>query len=239
MLPDVTAIMLVDGRHDMTARAVQSFMAQTYPEDKRYLLIWDTGDPHYAPPFVYDPHGIEIWHRQRGPSIGALRNAANKEARGEIIIHFDSDDLSHPNRIAEQVALLKSSGAECVGYNEMLFWDTATEHTFSDERGVGTAWLYTGPSDQYCLGTSMCYWRETWERNPFADTNAGCDDLYWHGRGLRMVAHPAWGPIPMPVSPRIIAAIHGGNTCAAIDPTSTDWRRMPEWDSTCRRLMCA
>ena len=40
----------------------------------------------------------------------------------DILIHWDDDDYSHPNRIAEQVALLKSSGADVVGFSEMLSW---------------------------------------------------------------------------------------------------------------------
>ena len=268
--PTVCAVLLANGREGMVARAVRSFHTQTYPNLE--LLIFDSGAGQYSPAESWLRNVSHVdartmggckevnrWQGWKNSTIGELRNKANAIRKSDIICHFDSDDWSHPNRIAEQVALLQSSGAECVGYNEMLFWDTATEHTFSDERGVGTAWLYTGPSDQYCLGTSMCYWRKTWERNPFADTNAGCDDLYWHGRGLRMVAYPASGgmkcePVeiertpgaswrefePGPITytdPRMVAAIHGSNTCAAIDPTSTDWRRAPEWDAYCRERM--
>jgi hypothetical protein len=219
--PTVYAMMLCHGRPEMARRALECFAAQTY--ECKVLSVWE------AP-----------------GSIGKLRNQANARAEADIIIHWDDDDWSHPNRIAEQVALLQSSGAECVGYNEMLFWrcprgdelgaspkgcDTASHAP----RDSGEAWLYTGPSAQYCLGTSMCYWRETWEQNPFEDTNAGCDDLYWHGRGLRMVAESS--VLMADAQPRMIAAIHGGNTCAAIDPTSTDWRRMPEWDAYCSERM--
>ena len=66
--------------------------------------------------------------RYEQATIGTkLRNFAG-EANGpawmpEILIHWDDDDYSHPNRIAEQVALLQSSGADAtVGFREMLFW---------------------------------------------------------------------------------------------------------------------
>ena len=216
--PTVYAVMLCHGRPEMARRALECFAAQTY--ERKVLSVWE------AP-----------------GSIGKLRNQANSQTVADIIVHWDDDDWSHPNRIAEQVALLQSSGAECVGYNEMLFWNVSRKpkHQPFEFEPPGEAWLYTGPSDQYCLGTSMCYWRETWERNPFRDTNAGCDDLYWHGRGLRMVGVPAFGFNTAiqgePKVPRMIAAIHDGNTCAAIDPTSADWRRVPEWDAYCRARM--
>ncbi len=230
--------MLANGRPEMVRRAVKSFRAQTY-ENKF----------------------ITVWHNEGKQSIGALRNEANAfSVNVDIICHWDSDDWSHPNRIAEQVALLQSSGAECVGYNEMLFWDVTKPNACGvagawarGKQDSGEAWIYRSNisthTENYAIGTSMMYWRSTWEKFQFPDYSAGCDDLRWASgdsktgvRAVKIVSAPAWGnmrcePIELPYidgdrvrriepgpityeNPRMIASIHSGNTCAKIDSTS-------------------
>ena len=115
--PTVCAVMLTRNRPDMARRAVRSFESQTY-QNKR-LVIWDTV---CGPTVRHAGHFQHCTIGDAGESIGKLRNQANALCREDIIIHFDDDDVSHPNRIAEQVAHLQASGAECVGYREMLFW---------------------------------------------------------------------------------------------------------------------
>jgi glycosyltransferase involved in cell wall biosynthesis len=165
-------------------------------------------------------------------SIGELRNEANAFAGTDIIAHWDSDDWSHPNRLAEQVALLTASypdrPPEAVSYNEMLFWDT------SPGQFCG-AWLYRSPNPLCPIGTSLAYWRRSWEKQPFANRNIG-EDLEWWSRVRGVMASSmrarAWE------APRMIAAIHGGNTVPnPINPESREWKRVPEWDSYCRGVM--
>lgn len=227
--PLVTAVMLVDGRHGMAARAVQSFMRQTYPRDRRYLLMWDSGDPHYAPPFVYDFHGIEIWHRKRGGAIGFMRNAAIAESKGEIIIQWDSDDVSSDDRITEQVELLESSGADAVGYSEMFFADTRD--------GKCNAWCYRHPHPHYLIGTSLAFHRRVWEAKPFpdlpkpGDPQSACEDTVWQ-YGLKCVAvSAATDP------PKMIATVHGANTRLVIDPHCCEWTRRTDWDEKLRGIL--
>lgn len=229
-LPSVTAVMLVNGRPAMVARAVQSFMAQTYLN--KYLLIWDTGEPKYAPPFVYDPHGIEIWHRKAGPNIGALRNAAIAEARGDVVVTMDSDDASHAYRIQEQVSLLMASGTDAVGFNQILFWDSVRSE----------AWLYTSPKLDVVPGGTLAFWRRTWEQKRFQNVKFGEDTIFQTGMRVAAVSGvPGLAVNMMNIDvanePRFIAHIHGANTSSIITPTVRDWRRVPECDEICRERM--
>ncbi len=232
--PTVACVMLANGRPEMVNRAVKSFRAQTYPD--RVLI-------------QYDNDG--------GKSIGTLRNTANSLTGCDIICHWDSDDWSHPDRISEQVALLQSSGAECVGYDEMLFWDSTPKARMAQEIGPqvkledpgGQAWLYRADMKNYVVGTSMCYWRNTWERFPFPDYSEGCDDLRWSSGDTRtgMRAVKIVGAAIQPDravendGPRMIAGIHGGNTCAKIAAQGKTWEkvwtRVPDWDAYCREAM--
>ncbi len=262
--PTVAAVMLANGRPEMVARAAKSFRAQTY--ERKRLLVYDTGADAGATGDIR--HRLQhtkgegyAYERSASYSIGTLRNRANTCIRADILIHFDSDDWSHPNRIAEQVALLQSSGAECVGYDEMLFWREPRHATEQEIRAAGLhpspgveirdigliidgeAWLYRSQLRDYAIGTSMCYWRKTWERHPFPDRSEGCDDLYWHTGGrvkiasMSSLSHDSWMIPGWNMSPRMIASIHGGNTCAEIDASVCEWRRVPEWDEYCRREM--
>ena len=110
--PLVCAVCLVNGRESMVKRAVASFRAQTY--ERKCILILDSGWPRVPIPACEGMFLISGCEGDlAGLSVGRLRNTALVYAldplKADIICHFDSDDWSHPNRIAEQVALLQSS----------------------------------------------------------------------------------------------------------------------------------
>jgi len=183
--PTVCCVLLVNGREAMVRRAIASFRAQTY--EKKKLVIWDTGDKPALSLGEWDP---EMWYAREPAfnTIGALRNEANSVATqfgADLIAHFDSDDVSHPLRLEEQVALLEASGKLMVGYNELLFWDTrycdGCGKPLRECRCVpnqGASWLYSNPNASWCCDASRLYRRELWERNPFPDAPHG-DQRWW------------------------------------------------------------
>lgn len=244
--PLVACVMLVNGRPEMVRRAVESFRAQMY--ERKRLYVYDTG----ALPCTDSlPDGFPdfniMYHRglNRCESIGKLRNAANwwgarptamDSPDAEVIAHWDSDDLSHPQRLAEQVALLQSSGAEAVGYNEALFWHESAlndQHPMWDRTDrPGEAWIYSKMTRWDVVGASLCYWRQTWEQVPFQDTNQGEDVAFWKRVDSMGVSGIGDG------LPRIICAIHSDSTTKGTPvPNSPQWRRAPEYDEYCRDKM--
>ena len=254
--PTVCAVMLTADRPELARRAVECFRRQTY--QRKYLAVWDSGVKASS----IEAGDDELWIRETpsGEPIGTLRNSLVRVCGpADIIVHLDDDDWSHPNRIAEQVALLQSSGADCVGYREMLFSRRMVSRMMCDSFGGEgpdgrievdryEAWLYSNPNPGYALGTSLCYWRETWERKPFAATSKG-EDLQFI-TGLKCVGRSSIeGCAPGSIAeaePRMIARIHGSNTSTAYDPRKMEaesrlanplWRRVPEWDEHCRSVM--
>ena len=252
-------MMLTADRPELARRAVECFRRQTYPAKR--LLIYDTSkaeiewpEDYYEDDDVVVIESKDTDHHGNAKTIGYLRNRAIAFwTEYPIICHWDDDDYSHPNRIAEQVALLESSGADVVGYREMLFWreDSSAECICPDEpcphNSPGEAWLYSNPDPRYALGTSLCYWRKTWERKPFEATSQGEDVRFCTGLkcvGVRGIGSPivAEDHPPDQDTPRMIARIHGGNTStayrpelmAAIERQGGEWKRAPEWDSYCR-----
>ena len=236
-LPSVCAIMLADGRQAMVERAVHSYLgshsdlrSRLYPHaGQPALLIFDTGTPHL--PTI--SCGNVIVHvkaeRLAGDCIGTLRNHAAELARSaDILIHWDSDDWSHPARLAEQVEALQ--GYRVTGYHSMLFWDETKRQCFR----------YKG-APNFLIGTSLCYWRETWKATPFPELNAG-EDTAWQ-KGLRKHAVSS-----IDKEPRMIASIHASNTTCkvvydldrktgAMKPHRPEWTRAEEWDAHCAEVM--
>lgn len=257
--PSACATLLTADRPEMTRQAIECFRAQTY-ENKR-LLILDTGKSRNDAHVYIGNHGQPenerlLWNPAAKETIGELRNLAASMTDADIIVTFDSDDWSHPNRIAEQVALLKSSGADVVGYNSMLFWREPQEcecgalPRHKDRGDTGEAWLYSNSNPQYALGTSLCYWRHVWERKPFEATSMGEDDRFLRGLKVAPVTSifDKSGPPPdfagiagawaRGAAPRMIARIHTSNTSTAYSPRkmekAREWRRVSEWDKYCQ-----
>lgn len=244
MEPLVTCVLLTADRPAMTARAVCSFLAQTY--ERKVLVIFDSGTQAQMDSEFCGASTNPVYVRAeqfRGSSIGALRNAANELCQGtDIIAHWDSDDWSHPYRLAEQVDLLQASRADAVGYHDMVFW----------QRYVGEAYLYcyspARDANSYALGTSLTYWRRTWERNKFIDTRehggkerGGEDNRFV--RAVRCVSEHSFRYEPgttmsAEVEPRMIAEIHGSNSVQEPGVLVGDnFTRVPEWDAYCRERM--
>jgi hypothetical protein len=229
MTPHVTCVCLTADRQQYTDRAVKCFLAQTYPN--KSLLIWDSGELLYEPPEL--PAGSRYVEVERGPAdtIGSLRNSANDVVLGDIIAHWDSDDYSHPLRLAWQIARLKEEGdridkpkAQVVGYSTMLFWRKSDQ----------TAWLFRHATPGYCVGTSLMYWRKTWEANPFLELNVG-EDFTWLrdkvGYGNSASVEGFFHD-----EPAMVAEIHESNTTIQTIPGDS-WIRKPEWDERLKELM--
>lgn len=224
----------------MARQAVEAFRRQTYQNKK--LLVWNSGTQLHDEGLT----GPDQWQvrstNPAGDTIGQLRNSAIRYALeqiryAEIIVTFDDDDISHPNRIAEQIQLLQSSGADVVGYSEALFW---REPFLGAPGGPGQAWRYTSRNANKPLGTSLCYWRRTWERKPFQATSHGEDDKFL--AGLKVLSLSSrdcdWSELSPEGHPRMVCRIHPGNTSSAYDPKkmarAKEWQRVPQWDEHCR-----
>ena len=152
----VSAILPTRDRPELTQQAIRSFLSQTY-ENKELIIVDDQDRPSLLQ-IPSDPR-IHYFREMQRP-LGTKRNRCCFLAHGEIICHFDSDDWSEADRIADQVKRLEQSGKEATGYYSMLFFDENND----------PQWGYHELAPQYeALGTSLCYSRQWWEQNPFVD----------------------------------------------------------------------
>ena len=176
MQPLVTIIIPTTlARKEFNDQIIKDYRAQDYPNKE---VLFDYG------------HGC----------IGEKRNRLCKAAKGEIIIHFDSDDRYKPDWISRQVRLLLESEADMVGISQFKMID------YNADEG----WMYTyvAMGVDYVAGATLCYRRSYWENNKFAEIQVGEDVVFSYGRTN--------GYIPKVVSGDYIdgflCTMHEGNT---------------------------
>lgn len=196
----VSAIMPTRGRPEMAARAVEYFDAQTWPE-KELVILDDPG----MPSFLNGIDRADIQYYRISGQVGSKRNICCARARGEVIIHWDDDDISSPDRMADQVERLISSGKSVTGYSAMRF-------------AGSDVWEYRG-GPECTLGTSLCYRRDWWRAHPFPTLQVG-EDGEFVGSALRMGQLTA-----VDAGDLMTASIHPGNTSPR-QLSGSNWRRL-------------
>lgn len=133
--PLVSCLMVSRGRLFPARWAIECFQRQTYA-NRELLVVLDDPD---CPLIAYldglgDPRIRWLLSAGQRP-LGALRNLAVEQARGEYVCQWDDDDLYSPDRIAVQMAVLKSTGfVACVLRRWTLWWPEAAKLALSGVR---------------------------------------------------------------------------------------------------------
>ena len=115
--------------------------------------------------------------------IGAKRNLACEQVRGELVVHWDDDDWSAPRRLRYQVETFQTRPrtSTCRGLRTVFFCDPAT----------GQAWRYEYPAGRRAPGSP--------------DTSFAIDkSCLWQGQPKRVGA--------LLDSSFYVALVHPGNT---------------------------
>lgn len=192
--PLVSCLMLTCNRRPLVPQAIKHFLRQDYPD--RELLVVDDGSDTVRDLVPSDPRiryiGLDAKH-----TIGAKRNLACEEARGEIVVHWDDDDWMASWRLSYQVAGLLQAHADICGLARLLFYDAAADR----------AWRYIYPdgSRPWLSGGTLCYTRDFWRRNPFANINVGEDARFvWTDQAKQM--------LDLSNDTFYVALVHSGNT---------------------------
>lgn len=182
----VSCIMPTKDRRPFIARAVECFFAQTY--EKKQLVVLDNGEP--IADLLPKDSRIKYARMPGKQTTGALRNLCCQLADGEFIAHWDDDDWSHPDRLAEQVEALGDK--QVTGYRSIFFHGPGSE-----------AYRYTGPK-QFAVGASLLYRRAWWQGNRFPAQQVGEDSAFVTKAAAVIVVTDGCG--------RLVASTHAGNT---------------------------
>lgn len=204
--PLVSCIMPTRNRRNFARDSIQLFLRQDYAN--RELVIIDDGTDAIADLVPRDDR-IRYIRRDPALTIGAKRNLACSEARGELIAHWDDDDWYPSWRLSTQVRALLGNSADVCGSSRIYFRDAKS----------GAAWEYCYPSASgWLAGTTLLYRKSFWERNRFTETNNGEDSAFVAAR-VPKVLHD------LADSSLCVALLHDRNT--ATRPAGSLWKRCP------------
>ena len=186
----MTCLCLTKDRRRWLPQAIACFQRQTH-KDAELLILADGEDVRDLLPA--DDSRVRLIHLENALNVGDKRNFGCERAAGQVIAHWDDDDHSEPERLADQLRRLDESGKSVTGYHSMRFTDG--EHW----------WKYRGTVN-YALGTSLCYRRQWWRANRFRSVQVGEDNQF-------VIAAFAAGELAsVDAGELMFATIHPGNT---------------------------
>ena len=122
--PRVTVLMPVFNGERYLREAIDSILAQTFRDFE--LLIIDDGSTDGSEKIILSLHDARIRYISNGTNRGltATLNRGIKAARGEYIARMDCDDISLPERLAQQIAHLDSNPACAMVAAKAILIDT-------------------------------------------------------------------------------------------------------------------
>lgn len=105
MSPLLSVILPVYNREAFVADAIQSILDQTYGDFE--LIIVDDGSTDSSLEIVkgFPDRRIRILQNEKNSGVSAARNKGIREANGKFLAFMDSDDISAPQRLREQLDL--------------------------------------------------------------------------------------------------------------------------------------
>ncbi len=173
--PLVSCIMPTHNRRCFVAQAIAYFLRQDYPNKE--LIILDDGIDAVEDLIPTDKCITYLRLSQR-LTVEAKRNMACEQAKGSIIAHWDDDDWHAPQRLSYQVEALLRQNVDFCGINKPLFYDPTNRRAWQ--------YLYSAGPKIWLSGSTLCYKRDFWASNRFANLNVGEDARFvWssqHGR---------------------------------------------------------
>jgi glycosyltransferase involved in cell wall biosynthesis len=173
--PLVTCIMPTYNRRAFVPQAIRCFLRQDY--ENAELLIVDDGTDCVAD-CVPETDRIRYIRLERRLTIGAKRNFACEQARGEFIVHWDDDDWYPNDRVSRQVAALRER--DISGSSRIYYYDVANSK----------AWEYrfANSNAAWVGGNTLAYRKSYWARHRFPDVQVGEDSRFVWSSGGRSIA---------------------------------------------------
>lgn len=121
--PLVSCVMPTGDRREWALQAIRYFQRQSW--GARELVIVDDGREGLEGDLPCDPR-IRYIRRDQRMTIGAKRNLACDHARGDYVVLWDDDDWHGPERIARQLAPIRSGRAQLTALQHAPFLEVAT-----------------------------------------------------------------------------------------------------------------
>ena len=193
-IPFVSCIMPTANRQEFVKTSIDLFLNQDYPAVE--LVIIDDGRQPFANPVVEQSNIHYLYYKHPLGTIGAKRNIACEQAKGELIMHWDDDDWYARDWISKQVQTLITSNADITGLNRANFYSSSSKR--------GLVYQDANKYVPWLCGATLGFKKCLWESYNFADLQIGEDSDFLMNCGGRMVASEYTGGF--------VAGLHEKNT---------------------------
>ncbi|HEX4197828.1 MAG TPA: glycosyltransferase family A protein [Caulobacteraceae bacterium] len=121
--PRVSCLMVTTGRRAVIRHSLECYRRQAY-ENRELVVVTQPDGLQAVSDFVADSGAANVAIHCVGPemTLGDCRNVSIARSRGEMLMHWDDDDLYDPLRITAAVALLSQSRAAAALLARVLIW---------------------------------------------------------------------------------------------------------------------
>lgn len=163
-------------------------------QDVEWLISDDSPTPSsFLTGVARGNKNVRYLHDSKPLTIGAKRNLLVKEAKGDIIVHFDDDDYYAPGYIEAMLTLMANRNADIVKlFGFFLYHQRSGAYAYLDlEHGFPLHHVLHPQSDrihfgqksigqfeEWGYGFSFVYARKVWEAQPFPDQDHGEDQVF-------------------------------------------------------------
>lgn len=122
-VPLVSCLMVTSNRPRHAERAIECFIAQSYPNRELVVIDGSESDQLQQGVEAIRIRKIKL-HRERpaGRSMGELRNLAVQRSSGQYVCIWDDDDLYDPDRLSVQMSAINRLNADACFLARLQLW---------------------------------------------------------------------------------------------------------------------
>lgn len=174
--PLVSVIIPTYNRATFVRQAIDSVLAQTYPDIE--LIVVDDGSDDDTLAVIRDVASALTLIQQPHAGVSAARNCGVAACSGEWVAFLDSDDLWLPGKLAAQMALLQKQPEIQACYTDEIWIRHGVRVNPKQIHAKHTGWLFL-PSLPRCIisPSSILMRRQLWERlGGFDERLPACED---------------------------------------------------------------
>jgi glycosyltransferase involved in cell wall biosynthesis len=148
MKPFVSVITPTYNRRKFLPMLIYQYQTQTYPRDRRELIILDDSEKANDDIIPKDDKSIRYIYMKEKMPLSNKRNKLNELAKGEVIVCFDDDDFHHPERVEHSVKRLNQFRVDIVGSTMVPIYFSDIKRImefgpFSPTHGTNGTFAYT------------------------------------------------------------------------------------------------
>jgi hypothetical protein len=164
--PMISAVCLThSSRFGLLQRAIINFNSQNYPHKELIIATNEPGHAQRIKSFLREKNYVK--HLGGNQELVRLVSTHSRDmkdlvmhtlasAYGEVIAVWDDDNLSHPDRLNQQIQDTAQSGASAYGDSLYYFYDSDELFVVDYSQPAGKSW-------ERCASSSLLFYREAFQ----------------------------------------------------------------------------